>query len=46
MQHARVRAGVLDADPLALVVDAVRDVLRGYATACGTAPSTATRETR
>ncbi|QNG35534.1 D-tagatose-bisphosphate aldolase, class II, non-catalytic subunit [Geodermatophilaceae bacterium NBWT11] len=46
VQHARVRAGALDADPLALVVDAVRDVLRGYATACGTAPSTATRETR
>lgn len=36
VQHARVRAGRLSADPAALVVDAVQDVLRGYATACRT----------
>ena len=38
-QYARIRAGSLDTDPAAVVVDRVRDVLRGYATAC--APSAA-----
>ena len=33
-QYSRVRAGTLQSDPVALVVDRVRDVLRGYATAC------------
>jgi D-tagatose-1,6-bisphosphate aldolase subunit GatZ/KbaZ len=33
-QYARVRAGSLDADPAAIAVDKVRDVLRTYATAC------------
>ncbi len=49
VQHARVRTGALDADPLALVVDAVQDVLRGYAIACRTSdqtPSAPTWETR
>jgi D-tagatose-1,6-bisphosphate aldolase subunit GatZ/KbaZ len=29
-QYARVRAGTLSADPLELVLDRIRDVLRGY----------------
>lgn len=33
-QYARVRRGHLVADPQALVIDRVRDVLRGYAAAC------------
>ena len=33
-QHAKVRSGSLTDDPRALVVDAVRDVLRDYAHAC------------
>lgn len=33
-QYARIRAGALDADPVTLTIDHVRDVLRGYATAC------------
>jgi len=33
-QYTRVRRGSLTADPRALVLDRVRDVLRGYATAC------------
>jgi D-tagatose-1,6-bisphosphate aldolase subunit GatZ/KbaZ len=33
-QYARIRAGELDADPAAIAVDRVRDVLRDYATAC------------
>ena len=36
-QYTRVRAGTLESDPVALVVDRVRDVLRGYARACGSA---------
>lgn len=35
-QYERVRRGELVADPQALVVDRVRDVLRDYAAACGT----------
>ena len=34
-QYTRVRAGTLTVDPVALVVDRVRDVLRGYARAAG-----------
>jgi D-tagatose-1,6-bisphosphate aldolase subunit GatZ/KbaZ len=33
-QYTRVRRGSLPADPRALVLDRVRDVLRGYASAC------------
>jgi D-tagatose-1,6-bisphosphate aldolase subunit GatZ/KbaZ len=33
-QYTRVRRGTLAADPRALVLDRVRDVLRGYARAC------------
>ncbi|HZC69621.1 MAG TPA: D-tagatose-bisphosphate aldolase, class II, non-catalytic subunit [Jatrophihabitans sp.] len=33
-QYARIRAGRLDADPVAIAVDHVRDVLRGYSFAC------------
>jgi D-tagatose-1,6-bisphosphate aldolase subunit GatZ/KbaZ len=33
-QYARVRRGELSADPRALVIDHVRDVLRAYARAC------------
>ena len=33
-QYTRVRRGSLPADPRALVLDRVRDVLRGYARAC------------
>jgi D-tagatose-1,6-bisphosphate aldolase subunit GatZ/KbaZ len=33
-QYARVRRGELIADPRALVIDHVRDVLRAYARAC------------
>ena len=33
-QYTRVRAGTLEADPLALAVDCVRDPLREYARAC------------
>lgn len=36
-QYKRVRHGELAADPEALVIDRVRDVLRGYARACRTA---------
>jgi hypothetical protein len=36
-QYARVRAGALAADPAALAVDKVRDVLRAYAAACSPA---------
>jgi D-tagatose-1,6-bisphosphate aldolase subunit GatZ/KbaZ len=39
VQHARVRAGLLAADPHELVVDAVREVLRGYALAARSATS-------
>lgn len=39
-QYARVRLGQLPAEPRALVIDRVRDVLRAYAQAC-TRPSTA-----
>lgn len=35
-QYERVRSGELAADPQALAVDRVRDVLRDYAAACGT----------
>jgi len=34
-QYARVRHGELAADPVALAIDRVREVLRGYARACG-----------
>jgi D-tagatose-1,6-bisphosphate aldolase subunit GatZ/KbaZ len=34
-QYTRVRAGELTADPEALAIDRVRDVLRGYWAACG-----------
>ncbi|MDG4666545.1 D-tagatose-bisphosphate aldolase, class II, non-catalytic subunit [Mycobacterium sp. 236(2023)] len=33
-QYQRIRAGTLDSDPHALVVDHVRDALRPYASAC------------
>jgi D-tagatose-1,6-bisphosphate aldolase subunit GatZ/KbaZ len=33
-QYLRVRAGQLTLDPAALVLDRVRDVLRGYSAAC------------
>jgi D-tagatose-1,6-bisphosphate aldolase subunit GatZ/KbaZ len=33
-QYARIRSGTLVADPDAIAVDRIRDVLRGYATAC------------
>lgn len=36
-QYTRVRAGTLSPEPVGLVVDRVRDVLRGYSRACGTA---------
>ena len=36
-QYTRVRSGTLQPEPVALVVDRIRDVLRGYARACGTA---------
>jgi D-tagatose-1,6-bisphosphate aldolase subunit GatZ/KbaZ len=35
-QYARIRAGELVADPATIAVDRVRDVLRGYASACMT----------
>lgn len=35
-QYERVRKGELAAEPQALVIDRVRDVLRDYAAACGT----------
>ena len=35
-QYVRVREGLLSPDPVALVLDHVRDVLRAYATACAT----------
>ncbi|GLY94040.1 D-tagatose-bisphosphate aldolase, class II, non-catalytic subunit [Actinoplanes sp. NBRC 103695] len=38
-QYARVRAGVLEPDPIALAVDHVRDVLRLYSTACNPEPA-------
>ena len=38
-QYDRVRKGELAADPQALVIDRVRDVLRDYAAACGTGAS-------
>jgi D-tagatose-1,6-bisphosphate aldolase subunit GatZ/KbaZ len=34
-QYARIRAGELVVDPATIAVDRVRDVLRGYAAACG-----------
>lgn len=34
-QYARMRMGEIGAEPVALAVDKVRDVLRVYATACG-----------
>ncbi|CAI9408727.1 D-tagatose-bisphosphate aldolase, class II, non-catalytic subunit [Nocardioides sp. T2.26MG-1] len=37
VQYSRVRAGELSPDPRSLAVDRVRDVLRGYALACGPA---------
>lgn len=39
-QYTRVRDGTLTADPRALVVDRIRDVLRGYARACGSGEGT------
>jgi len=33
-QYARIRAAQLDADPVAIAVDRVRDVLRDYSAAC------------
>lgn len=39
VQHDRVRRGVLAAEPRALVVDRVDQVLRDYAAACGSHPS-------
>jgi len=41
-QYARIRAGDLVADPAAIAVDRVRDVLRGYAAACTNEPSRST----
>ncbi len=38
-QYTRVRRGMLAPEPKALVVDRVRDVLRGYARVCATAAS-------
>jgi D-tagatose-1,6-bisphosphate aldolase subunit GatZ/KbaZ len=38
-QYTRVRRGELAVDPTALVIDRIRDVLRGYARACGSPPS-------
>jgi len=35
VQYSRVRMGEITADPVALVIDRVRDVLRMYAAACG-----------
>lgn len=48
VQHAHVRAGLLEADPSALVVDAIREVLRGYAVAArsGASSPTTSQETR
>lgn len=37
--YARVRAGALDPDPIALALDHVRGVLRAYSTACTAEPS-------
>jgi D-tagatose-1,6-bisphosphate aldolase subunit GatZ/KbaZ len=37
-QYARVRRGELTAKPTGLVIDRIRDVLRGYAQACRPAP--------
>jgi D-tagatose-1,6-bisphosphate aldolase subunit GatZ/KbaZ len=34
-QYLRVRMGEINGDPVALIVDKVRDVLRTYAVACG-----------
>jgi D-tagatose-1,6-bisphosphate aldolase subunit GatZ/KbaZ len=34
-QYLRLREGEISEDPVALIVDKVRDVLRVYATACG-----------
>jgi D-tagatose-1,6-bisphosphate aldolase subunit GatZ/KbaZ len=33
-QYTRIRAGLLDPDPTAMVIDRVRDVLRDYSAAC------------
>lgn len=38
-QYSRIRAGLLDADPVAIAVDRVRDVLRAYSTACTPEPA-------
>jgi D-tagatose-1,6-bisphosphate aldolase subunit GatZ/KbaZ len=35
-QYLRMRRGEIGGDPVALIVDKVRDVLRVYAAACGT----------
>ena len=34
-QYLRLRMGEIGGDPVALIVDKVRDVLRTYAAACG-----------
>lgn len=39
-QYARIRADELAADPVAIVIDRIRDVLRDYATACSPQPAT------
>jgi D-tagatose-1,6-bisphosphate aldolase subunit GatZ/KbaZ len=44
-QYARVRAGDLVADPAALAIDRVRDVLRGYTAACAGPPARDPRAT-
>ena len=41
-QYARIRAGDLVAEPAAIAVDRVRDVLRGYAAACTNEPARST----
>jgi D-tagatose-1,6-bisphosphate aldolase subunit GatZ/KbaZ len=38
-QYARVRVQQLSADPVALALDHVRDVLRAYSHACTTEPA-------
>lgn len=45
-QYARVRAGLLEGEPRALVLDRIRDALRPYASACSpAAPPPPTRPT-
>lgn len=41
IQYLRIRNGVLAADPRAIAVDRIRDVLRDYATACRQSTDTA-----